>query len=196
MPPHKRSHFVAECTGRPGMMVLASCTINLGTWQVDLDESVPITRTLDSSSEFLGRINQHSSYVNECPQTFSEKVDFYKTGLITPNLPTSLLYNPQAISTSTLLEEVVVVGENLGPAEGESTEIYTGEGQLTVGSISPVDQDAMSSYSPHRLTRVELDWALRLDREDAGSNDEQDGINREALSTMLADRLEQWLAGE
>ncbi|KAJ7917821.1 hypothetical protein B0H13DRAFT_1869990 [Mycena leptocephala] len=94
--------------------------------------------------------------------------------------------NPQAISTSTLLEEVVAVGENLGPAEGESTEIYTGEGQLTVGSISPVDQDALSSYFPHRLARVELDWALRLDREDAGSNDEQDGVNHEALSTVIA----------
>ncbi|KAJ7926661.1 hypothetical protein B0H13DRAFT_2313383 [Mycena leptocephala] len=77
-------------------------------------------------------------------------------------------------SASTLLEEVEVVGDSLGPAEGEN--IYTGEGQLAFGSISPVDQDAMASYSPHRLIRVELDWALGLDRDNVKSADGQDGL--------------------
>ncbi|KAJ7931950.1 hypothetical protein B0H13DRAFT_2308099 [Mycena leptocephala] len=83
---------------------------------------------------------------------------------------------PAGPSASTLLEEVEAVGDSLGPAEGEN--MYIGEGQLVFGSISPVDQDAMASYSPHRLTRVELDWALGLDRDDKRSVDEQDGVNR------------------
>ncbi|KAF7328230.1 hypothetical protein MVEN_02562800 [Mycena venus] len=94
--------------------------------------------------------------------------------------------HPQGPSTSTLFEEVAAVGESLGPAEGENTEIFTGDGQLVFGSISPVDQDALLSYSPHRLTRVELDWALGLEQDDVESKDEQDGVKRGPSTTVIA----------
>ncbi|KAJ7728047.1 hypothetical protein B0H16DRAFT_1470638 [Mycena metata] len=91
-----------------------------------------------------------------------------------------MVWDPIRLNASQILE---ATGEfiSYGNQTGEK-EVYTGEGRLTFGSIPPVDQDTLSSYSPPRLSRADLDWALSSGRGSMGKAESTDGVNNETES--------------